>query len=126
MKRPVDSYFWDLPRDGSHLAFAQELLGGNRSIQILPLSGGTAREMAVEREINLTSLDWATDGSGFFVGSGTRLGVVFCSHGWPHGRRVEKRDSRGLNPRGLQSPDGHHLAMSGWTMDSSVWMLENS
>jgi len=23
------------------------------------------------------------------------------------------------------SPDGHHLAMSGWTMDSNMWTMEN-
>jgi hypothetical protein len=23
------------------------------------------------------------------------------------------------------SPDGHHVALSGWTMDSNMWVMEN-
>ena len=76
LKQPVERYFWDLSRDGSRLAFAQDLRGSERRIQILPLSGGEAREVVIQREIQMTSLDWAIDGKGFFVGSTTPGGML--------------------------------------------------
>lgn len=76
LKQPVDEYFWDLTRDGSHLAFAQNVSGSKSRIQILPTSGGGAREVIIPREILMTSLDWAIDGRGFFVGSSRQWSVV--------------------------------------------------
>jgi serine/threonine protein kinase/DNA-binding winged helix-turn-helix (wHTH) protein len=125
-KQPVSGYFWDLARDGSRLAFAQNVQGSQKRIQILPLSGGEAGEVVIQREIQLTSLDWAIDGRGFFVGKGTLGGVLLFVDMGGHTDVLWKRETLwGLGLRGLPSPDGLHLAMLGWTEDSNVWMLEN-
>jgi hypothetical protein len=124
LKQPVENYFWDLTRDGLRLAFAQDVPGSERRIEILPLSGGEAREVVIQREIQMQSLDWAIDGSGFFVG--TTVGELLFVDMQGHTDLLWKRETVwGLGPRGLPSPDGRHLAMSGWTIDSNVWMLEN-
>jgi Tol biopolymer transport system component len=126
LKQPIEGYFWDLARDGSRLAFAQEQRGSQRRIQILPISAGETQEVVIQRDIQMTSLDWANDGKGFFVGSCTPEGVLLFVD--MHGRTeaLWKRETLfGFGPRGLPSPDGRHLAMLGWTVDSNVWMLEN-
>jgi serine/threonine protein kinase/Tol biopolymer transport system component len=126
LKQPVDNYFWALARDGSRLAFAQDLRGGETRIRIMPLSGGEAREVVIKREIQMSSLDWAIDGSGFFVGSCAPEALLLFVD--MEGRtdilwKTEKAWEQG--PRGLPSPDGHHLAMRSWTDDGNIWMLEN-
>jgi hypothetical protein len=39
--------------------------------------------------------------------------------------RVLWDQAGGVGTYGLPSPDGHHLAMLGWTVNSNMWMLEN-
>jgi hypothetical protein len=72
----------------------------------------------------MTSLDWAIDGKGFYVGSSD--GVLFFVDLDGHTEVLWKKETLwGAGPRGLPSPDGRHLAMLGWTIDSNIWMLEN-
>ena len=126
LKQPVETYFWDLTRDGSCLAFGQSISGSERRIQILPLSGGDAREVVVQREIKMSSLTWANDGRGFFVGTIPPEGMLLFVGLDGRTDVLWKRETRwGPGPLGLPSPDGRHLAMLGWTIDSNIWMLEN-
>ena len=77
--------------------------------------------------MQMTSLDWAIDGRGFYVGSCTPAGaLLFVDFS---GRTDELWKSVavwGLGSRGIPSPDGRYLALLGWTTDNNVWMLENS
>jgi hypothetical protein len=126
LKQPVDRYFWDLSHDGSRLAFTQYLRGSQTHIQVLPLSGGDAKDLAIMRDMQPTSLDWAIDDRGFLVGSCTPAGALFFVDF--SGRTDELWKSvaiYGLGPRGIPSPDGRYLAMLGWATDNNVWMLEN-
>jgi Tol biopolymer transport system component len=126
LKQPVDKYFWDLSHDGSRLAFAQDLRGSERRIRVLQTAGGEAHEVVIKRDIQMTSLDWAIDGRGFYVGSCTLSGALFFVDF--SGRTDELWKSVaiwGLGPRGIPSPDGRYLALLGWATDNNVWMLEN-
>ena len=127
LKQPVERCFWDLSRDGSRLAFAQDLRGSERRIQILPLSRGEVREVIIQREIQMSSLDWAIDGKGFLVGTTTPGGMLLLVDLEGHTEVLWKTGALwGLGgPRGLPSPDGRHLAMLGWNIDCNVWMLQN-
>jgi eukaryotic-like serine/threonine-protein kinase len=127
LQQPVNRYFWDLTRDGTQLAFAQNVSGSESRIQILPVSGGGAREVVIPREIQLTSLDWAIEGEGFFVGSSRPWSVVLLFVDMD-GRTdvLWKRETLyGAGPRALPSPDGRNLAMQASSADSNIWMLEN-
>ena len=74
----------------------------------------------------MTSLDWAIDGKGFFVGGTTPGGVLLFVDMNGQADVLWKRETLWDNGlRGLPSPDGRHVAMLGWTMNSNVWMLEN-
>ena len=124
LKQPVDDYSWDLTRDGSQLAFAQNLRGKDTHIQILPLSGGEAREVVIQREIHMTRLVWANDGRGFYIGSSDGA-LLFVDLDGSADVLWKRETLWGWGHAGIPSPDGRHLAMSGWTIDSNIWMLEN-
>ena len=90
----------------------------------MPLSGGEAREVVIKREILVKSLAWANDGRGFYIGSSDGALLFVDMDG--RADILWKRETLwGWGHAGIPSPDGHHLAMSGWTMNSNVWMLEN-
>jgi Tol biopolymer transport system component len=110
--------------DGHHIAF---VLGGavmNR-IRIVDLHGATESEISVPHAKNLSSLDWATDGTGFLSGdvmpSGARL-----LHIEPNGAsQVLLAQPAGFAIWGIQSPDRRHLATFRARSSSNVWMVEN-
>ena len=127
LDQSVERYFWDLSRDGSRLAFAQYVRGSQTRIQVLPVTGGEAHEALASPDILMTSLDWATDGRGFYVGGckPARAMIFFVDFS---GRTEELWESvtiYGLGPRGIPSPDGRYLAMQAWAIDNNVWMLED-
>jgi Tol biopolymer transport system component len=128
LKKTVEDSFWDLTRDGSRLAFAHDVQGNERRIQILSLSSGKSRDVVIQHELHMKSLDWAIEGKGFFVGAiGPMVGVLFFVDLDGRTEILWKRatDWSGAYPRGLPSPDGRHLAVLGWTLYSNVSMLEN-
>lgn len=128
LRQANQGYSWALSRDGSSLAFAEYDRREGR-IQILPLAGGVAHEVNVKGWNSLSSLSWATDGKGLFVGrlplSGNMLLYVDLEGRanvlWQHG------EFPGAPPPtwGVPSPNGRHLAFVGYTADTNVWMLEN-
>jgi serine/threonine protein kinase len=110
--------------DGHHIAFVLEGAVMNR-IRIVDLHGATEREITVPDAKNLSSLDWATDGTGFLSGdvmpSGTRL-----LHIEPNGAsQVLWAQPAGPAIWGIQSPDRRHLATFRARSSSNVWMVEN-
>jgi Tol biopolymer transport system component len=127
LRQPDEEYFWDLTRDGSRLAFAQNLRGSETRIQILPLPGGELHEVVIQRDIQMSSLDWASDGKGFFVGTNTPGGMLLFVDLDGQTEVLWKTATLwGLfGPRGLPSPDGLHLAMFGTNIGTNVWLLEN-
>jgi hypothetical protein len=72
----------------------------------------------------MTSLTWAIDGKGFYIGSSDGALLFVDLDG--RADILWKRETLwGFGPAGLPSRDGRHLAMSARTIDSNVWMLEN-
>jgi len=106
--------------DGRHVAY---LLSGGH-IRIVSSTGTLEQELTVPTVSNLETLEWATDGTGFFVGDGA----------WAEGARLLFVARSGAahvlwrQPFGpfwaVPSPDGKYLAMPIYTSDTNVWMLE--
>ena len=73
--------------------------------------------------------DWAPDGRGFYVSGWSPVGAprgVTLLYIDLNGQATPVWEQGGsFGTWGLPSPDGRHLAMLGWTADSSVWVLEN-
>jgi len=126
LRQPVHRCFWDLARDGSRLAFTQELPGSERRILVLPLSGGAAHEVVIRRDIQVTSLSWAIEGKGFFVGGSTSdAKLLYVNMDGATDVVWKGATLFGYGPAGIPSPDGHHLAIQVWTIGANIWLLEN-
>jgi len=126
LRKPESGYFWDLAKDGSRLAFAEDLPGSERRIQVLPLAGGEAQEIVIKRDIQMGGLAWANDGKGFFVGGYTQDALLLFVDMEGAADVLWKRAVIFLwRPACIPSPDGRHLAILSHTIDSNVWLLEN-
>ncbi|MGA7414122.1 MAG: hypothetical protein WBW33_26855, partial [Bryobacteraceae bacterium] len=115
---------WGVSSDGSRLAIAK--FGESEGhIRILPVGGGSNRDVKVRRWGHFTSLDWARDGKGFYVSSVSRIGATLLHidlEGNVHVLWVTEGGERGW---GVPSPDGKYLAVTHFVFDANVWMIEN-
>jgi Tol biopolymer transport system component len=115
-------YRWDLSPDGTHIAI---LKNRENRIQVLSLNGGPPKQIPVKGWNILTRVFWTADGKGLFVGSLNQRGSVLLSVDLQGNARVLWEQTGGGGTYGVPSPDGRHLAMMGWTVNSNMWMLEN-
>ena len=74
---------------------------------------------------DVSGLDWAPDGKGFYVGSSTLqartlLYVDLNGNAWV----LWQYKGEGGEIWGVPSPDGRYLAILGEAVNSNVWMLE--
>ena len=126
---------WGLSPDGASIAMVRPSNREGR-IHILPLQSpghtgrgaGTApaRDVLVEGWTNLFNLNWAADGTGWYI----------CNRSDPAGSTFLFVDLKGQatvleSPEGVEpfwgvpSPDGRHIAFSKTTFTENAWLLEN-
>jgi serine/threonine protein kinase/Tol biopolymer transport system component len=123
-KPGVGGEHWGLSPDGSQIAML--FPEGENRIRLLPVAGGAPRDLVVNGWYGFSSgPDWSPDGKGFYVGSSSPRGATLLyidlnGHASP---LWEQKGS--FMTWGVPSPDGRHLAILGYTVDSNVWMLEN-
>jgi serine/threonine protein kinase/Tol biopolymer transport system component len=99
--------------------------GGEITVQLLSLSGGSDRELTVKGWSNLSGLEWSPDGKALYCGSLS-----------PQSRTLLYVDLKG-NARllwqfkggqgdvlGVPSPDGRYLSIGAGALSRNVWMLE--
>jgi len=116
------SYGWSLSPDSSSIAVLNKQEG---RIHILSLNKGAQREFAVQGWDGLDDLSWAANGKSLFVSSLTQYGSVLLNVDLRGDSHVLWKQEGGLGTFGIPSPDGRHLAMLGWTLNSNIWMMEN-
>ena len=118
-----DSWWLDLSPDGSRVAATRTPAG---PIYILSLGGQVLQQVQVRGWSNLQSLIWAADGKSFFVVTGIRNGRELLNVDL-QGNAHALWENTGGSAETLvySSPDGRHLAFSGWTTNGNMWMLEN-
>jgi eukaryotic-like serine/threonine-protein kinase len=113
---------FDLSPDGTRIASLRSLTG---PIYILSLRGQAVQEVRVKGWNNLKFLIWTADGKGLFVASDnddSRRAALL--HVDLHGNANVLWENL-LADFVAPSPDGRHLAFSGTTLDSNIWMIEN-
>jgi eukaryotic-like serine/threonine-protein kinase len=113
---------FDLSPDGTRIAALRSPVG---PIYILSLRGLPAQEVSVKGWSNLKSLNWTADGRGLFVSTDNDVpsGAALL-HVDLHGNASilwSQFFATGIAP----SPDGQHLAFSGSSLDTNIWMIEN-
>jgi hypothetical protein len=115
---------WGLSPDGSQIAML--FPEGENRIRLFPVAGGAPRDLVVKGWYSLTSgLAWAPDGKGFYVASYSARGATLLYVDLNGHASAMWEQKGGLGGWAVPSPDGRHLAILGYTMESNVWMIEN-
>jgi serine/threonine protein kinase len=118
-----DAGQWDLSPDGNRIVI---LKGKDGPIQIISLNGDPLREFTVKGWSQLRNLDWTADGKGLFISSLNDTGSLLLRVDLHGAANILWENPGGVGATyGLPSPDGHRLAMMGWTVDNNMWMMEN-
>jgi serine/threonine protein kinase len=94
-------------------------------IRLLSLSGGPDGGFTVKGWPNITGLDWALDGKGFYCGSVSPQDSTLLYVDLKGNARVLWQYKGGSGAIwGHPSPDGRYLAIRGGVINSNVWMIE--
>jgi Tol biopolymer transport system component len=95
-------------------------------VRLMPLGAGAPRDFVVSGWYGLRDgPNWSPDGKGFYVGSSSPSGVTLLYID-VNGRASPVWEQKtSFDIWTVPSPDGRHLALEGWTVNSNVWMLEN-
>jgi Tol biopolymer transport system component len=122
--KPGLGFGWDLSPDGSQIAML--LPDQENRIRLLPLAGGAPRDLVVNGWYGFNSAPvWSPDNKGFYVGASSPRGATLLYIDL-NGRASPVWDQKGSPMTwGVPSPDGGHLAILGYTVDSNAWLLEN-
>jgi serine/threonine protein kinase/Tol biopolymer transport system component len=114
----------DLSPDGSTVAIGRN--GSNEThIHLLSLSAGIDREIAVKGWTNISAIDWAANGKGFYCGF-TSPQLRTLAYVDLNGNSQVLRQYGGEGTGfvwAIPSPDGRYLAILGDGVNSNVWML---
>jgi eukaryotic-like serine/threonine-protein kinase len=118
---PKGFYDWALSPDATRIAILQITTG---NIYLLDLKTHVLRHIIVKHWNNLINMDWTSDGKGLFMAS-LQPGAVLL-HVDLHGNVKVLWEPGGDHMIwALSSPDGKHLAMSFFSTNVNVWMMEN-
>jgi VCBS repeat-containing protein len=118
---PNGQYSWDVSPDGATIAI---LKSSQAKISLLSLNSGSSKEITVNGADNADSVVWTQSGKGLLVssripGASVLLHVDLAGNS----RQLWKKDG-GIGTFGIPSPDGRHLAMLSWTLNSNIWEME--
>jgi len=94
-------------------------------VLLLSLGGRAPQEIRVKGWNHLDALVWMADGKGLFVSSRMQRGSVLLQVDLQGNSHILWKREGGMGTFGIPSPDGRHLAMMGWTLNSNIWMMEN-
>jgi eukaryotic-like serine/threonine-protein kinase len=132
---PDAEYAWDLSPDGTRIALLRR---SEAVVRILSLTGQNRSQKAVSAASgDFESVDWTADGTGLLVSSLTEEGAALSRLNLDGGTHV-LLEAKGtvepsitafvggpLTPWAIPSPDGRHLAICVWSLNSNLWMMEN-
>jgi Tol biopolymer transport system component len=113
---------WDLSPDGTRFAVLEGVPG---RIHIFSRFGQASREINVKGMERTTFLDWTADGNALLASRPTRRGFELLYLDRQGDSHVLWEQRGGLGISALPSPDGRHLAIRGWSVNSNIWMMEN-
>jgi Tol biopolymer transport system component len=118
-----DGWSLELSPEGTRIAATRSPTG---PIYILPLRGKATQEIHVKGWSNLLYVNWTPDGKGLFVSASNQFGKVILHVDFQGNAHVLWESPGGSGETTARpSPDGRHLAMSSWTMDGNMWMMED-
>jgi Tol biopolymer transport system component len=115
-------YAWQISPDASWIGIAKRL--GN-TIRLIPLGNQPAKTIHIHGYSGLTDFSWAVDSRSLFVSNvgpdgAALLHVDLGGHSEPIWQNPQITSLSTFS-----SPDAHHLAISGESRETSVWMISN-
>ena len=115
-------YAWQISPDGSWIGIAKR---HGDTIRLVPLGKDRARTININGYSSITDLSWAVDSRSLFVSSvgprgATLLHVDLDGNAQPIWMQPQTDSFWGFS-----SPDARHLAISGESRETSVWMISN-
>ena len=113
----VDDILCVISPDGTRLAITRSPEG---PIEIHSLRSAPTITIRADELKRIWHIEWAADGKGLFVASGSELFHVDL-----RGRTTRVWKSRAGRCSGYPSPDGHHIAIYDLQRSSNMWMMEN-
>ncbi|HEY4901306.1 MAG TPA: hypothetical protein VIH91_10865 [Terriglobales bacterium] len=115
---------WDLSPDGKTIAVSRFNPREGR-ISFYSQDGKAISELVVPGWAGFNGLDWSADGKGLFISSSDsrRSTLIYVSLDGTVRKLWEPNAAS--TTWGVPSFDGKHLAISGGSFDSNVWMIEN-
>lgn len=116
--------YWDVSPDGRELAIAVST-ARDSVIRIFNLRDGSSRQIVVHGHTGLQSIDWAPDGSGWFVSSRWSQGADLLYIDGNGNSTVLRRQPISFETWGLPNIDGRHLAFLEWDAVASPWLMTN-
>jgi len=120
---PNHNDWWvDISPDGTRLATMKTPIS---PIEILSLRGRPTQQIKVKGWSNFSAYRWAADGRSMFVvsrlgGRSTLLHVDLQGNS-----QILWEGSTSVQTEAIPSRDGRRLAISNWTTDGNIWMMEN-
>jgi eukaryotic-like serine/threonine-protein kinase len=120
---PNFGYTWDISPDGTRLAVVQRDSEGR--ITILSLVGQATQQITVNSWRDFDNVAWAANGKSLFVSTRAQRGSVLLNVDLKGNARVLWTNTGGLGTLPVPSPDGRHVALFGWVVNTNMWMMEN-
>jgi len=119
---PTADYDWSLSPDASLIDIRKNL---ESRLSMLSLSGQRRSELTVKGWSTMINLDWAADGKGLFTSGPIRRGSVLLYVDLKGNAHPLWEQKGSFATWAIASPDGRHVALSGWTTNANIWMMEN-
>jgi serine/threonine protein kinase len=113
---------WSISPDGTRIASAKS---PHDPIIIRSLRGGPVQTIRAEELTRILGVGaWAADGKSLFVSNGVKGGIEIVHVGL-NGKTQVVLKSNGPQGTATPSPDGRHLAINTFQLNSNMWMIEN-
>jgi Tol biopolymer transport system component len=113
-------YGWELSPDGTRIAIQRR---DAPEIYVLSIATHTVKTIKVKGWTNGISVDWDSDGAGFFICTLQPRAVLL--HVDLEGNATPLWEPKGSNTTwALPSPDGRHIAMPSAVVNSNAWMIQ--
>ncbi len=119
---PKTEYKWSLSPDGSRIAIVNRSEG---RVHVVWLSGKPAEDIVLKEWTSLAEVKWAPRSDGLFISSLVQDGAVLLHVDLQGNSQVLWKQQGAIGTWGIPSPDGRHLAIDNWTLNSNIWMMEN-
>jgi eukaryotic-like serine/threonine-protein kinase len=119
---PTAGYDWDLSPDAKIIDIRKNL---EPRLTLLSLNGEAPRELKIKGWNTLINLNWAADSKGLFTSSPIQRGSVLMYVDLKGDAHPLWEQKGSFATWAIASPDGRRVALSGWTTNANLWMMEN-